>query len=500
MSATPLKNLDDPITKLGAVRESGGALFTPGLPDEVIREYAQKDRHLMIAIDDAVFRYFKFKSEFPELVDLDEQEQILAVQDGFLNFYPDDMVCPIVALAAKGAWIVTTKGRVLHDSGGYGMLGFGHAPDAVLNAMNANQVMANIMTPNPSQYRFMRALRKEVGHRHELAQPYAKFLCINSGSEAVTVGGRIADINTKLMTDPGGRHAGKRRIRLAHDGAFHGRTERPAQFSDSSLPNYRKHLASFREYDRLLTVQPNNQAQLQSIFAQADADGSFIEAFFIEPVMGEGNPGQAVTREFYDLARRLTAEHGGMLLVDSIQAGIRAHGCLSIVDYPGFEDCVPPDLETYSKALNGGQFPLSVLAMNERASQLYRKGVYGNTMTTNPRALDVACAVLEMLDDGVRDNIRRRGTELLDKLNALKSELGGAITKVTGTGLLASCELDAQRFKSAGTGSVEEHMRRRGINIIHGGKNALRFTPHFRITSAEIDMIVAATREALENH
>ena len=40
-------------------------------------------------------------------------------------------------------------------------------------------------------------------------------------------------------------------------------------------------------------------------------------------------------------------------------------------------------------------------------------------------------------------------------------------------------------------------MRLHGINVIHGGENSLRFTPHFRITSEEIDLLVAATREAL---
>ncbi len=67
---------------------------------------------------------------------------------------------------------------------------------------------------------------------------------------------------------------------------------------------------------------------------------------------------------------------------------------LSIVDYPGFEKLDPPDMETYSKALNAGQYPLSVLAVSERAADLYNKGIYGNTMTANPRALDVALARL----------------------------------------------------------------------------------------------------------
>ena len=153
-------------------------------------------------------------------------------------------------------------------------------------------------------------------------------------------------------------------------------------------------------------------------------------------------------------------------------------------------------METYSKALNGGQYPMSVLAVTERTAALYRKGIYGNTMTANPRALDVACAALELLDDAMRRNIRERGQEFLDKLNALKNELGGLITKVQGTGLLFSCEL-APEYKCYGAHSTEEYMRERGVVVIHGGVNSLRFTPHFGVTSAEVDLIVTHLRKAL---
>jgi 4-aminobutyrate aminotransferase-like enzyme len=37
------------------------------------------------------------------------------------------------------------------------------------------------------------------------------------------------------------------------------------------------------------------------------------------------------------------------------------------------------------------------------------------------------------------------------------------------------------------------------LGVIHGGQNALRFTPHFAITSEEIDMIVDILREGLLN-
>ena len=109
-----------------------------------------------------------------------------------------------------------------------------------------------------------------------------------------------------------------------------------------------------------------------------------------------------------------------MLLVDSIQAGIRGQGTLSVVDYDGFQDCDAPDLETWSKAMNAGQYPLSVLGMNERASELYVTGIYGNTMTTNPRALETAVAVLDSITPELRTNIRERGDEFVEKFQTCK--------------------------------------------------------------------------------
>jgi acetylornithine/succinyldiaminopimelate/putrescine aminotransferase len=384
---------------------------------------------------------------------------------------------------------------VLHESGGYGMLGFGHTPQAVMEAMARPQVMANIMTPSLSQLRLANALKKEIGHTRG-GSPYAKFLCLNSGSESVTLAGRIADINAKTMTEPGARHAGRTIKRLAVKGAFHGRTERPALFSDSTRKTYLQHLASYRHEDTLVTVEPYDVAQLRQVYAEAERNHWFIEAMFLEPVMGEGDPGRSVTPEFYAAARELTKAHGSLFLVDSIQAGLRAHGVLSIVDYPGFEGLEAPDMETYSKALNAGQYPLSVLAVTEKTAAIYKRGVYGNTMTTNPRAMDVACAVLEQITPAVRANIVARGKEFLAKLEALKNELGGLITKVQGTGLLFSCEL-APQFKCYGEGSTEEWLRERGLGVIHGGTNSLRFTPHFLIDGAEIDLVVATVKRAL---
>ena len=363
--------------------------------------------------------------------------------------------------------------------------------------MSKPQVMANVMSPNVSQLRLCEALEAEIGQTREGGCPFSHFIAMNSGSESVSVATRIADVNAKLLTEEGERYAGRRIAKMALAGGFHGRTGRPAMFSDSSVGTYHRHLATFRT-EKLITVAANDVAGLRAAFERAEAEGVFIEALFMEPVMGEGNPGVALTPDFYAAARELTRAHGSVLLIDSIQAGLRTTGYLSVVDSPGFRDLEAPDMETYSKALNAGQYPLSILALTPRAADLYRTGIYGNTMTANPRAMDVGTAVLRMVTPEVRRNIVERGEEFVAKLQSLADELDGPITEVVGTGLLFSCGLDPS-FKAYGKGSLEEYMRFKGIGVIHGGENSLRFTPHFGVTSEEVDLIVAAVKDAVLN-
>jgi acetylornithine/succinyldiaminopimelate/putrescine aminotransferase len=134
--------------------------------------------------------------------------------------------------------------------------------------------------------------------------------------------------------------------------------------------------------------------------------------------------------------------------------------------------------------------------VTESTAAIYKRGLYGNTMTANPRALDVACAVLAQLTPELRANIQQRGKQALAKLEALKSELGGLITKVQGTGLLFSCEL-APQFKGYGAGSTEEWLREHGLGVIHGGENSLRFTPQFAMREDELDLLVSLVKRSL---
>ena len=491
--------IESDLTCLKEMREFGGAVMTVGLADEVILEFLPDHPELAVAIKRAYAGFLELQKSHADYLALDESDQISQAHAGLTNFYAEDAVNPYVAVSAAGPWVISLKGAVIYDCGGYGMLGLGHAPAVVREAMNQPHVMANVMTASFSQVEFVECLQREIGHTRLNGTPFASFLCLNSGSEAMSAASRFADINTRNLTDPGARYDGCEVRGLTLKGSFHGRTDRPARFSDSTMRNYKKHLASYRDSNYLITVKPNDIEALESVFANATDNRTFIEAFFMEPVMGEGNPGLSIEPAFYKRARELTREHGSMFVVDSIQAGLRAHGVLSVVDYPGFQAFDEPDMEAYSKALNAGQFPLSVLALSEKSAALYRHGLYGNTMTTNPRGLDIAVAVLNSLTPERRENIRARGRELVKGLADLADDTNNGVIGAQGTGLLLSCELDVRRYKICGANSTEDYLRKKGLGVIHGGERSLRYTPVFDIGAKEVDLIINITRDALLN-
>lgn len=480
---------------LKTLRESSGAPNTHGLADRWLDAFCD-DPALHGALELAQSAWNALGDAERAIVAKPEAEAIEFLQRGYANFYPPTTVSPYVALAAAGPWIVSAYGAVIYDTGGYGMLGAGHNPKHVAAHLGSPQVMANIMTPNFAQRRFMGALQCECAHGRT-SNPFARFACLNSGSESMTLALRLSDMNAFRLTESGGRYEGRTPWLVSMTGSFHGRTDEPAHISDSSRGSYAKLLASHRDRGRYKIVPPNEVAALRAMFDEAERSGAFIQAVVLEPVQGEGNPGLAMTREYYDAARELTRQHDGFLIVDGIQAGLRTYGCLSLMSAPGFTDAEVPDLETWSKALNAGQYPLSVVGMGPRAAEIFAPGIYGNTMTTNPRALDVATAVLEGIDDELRRNIRERGDELVEKLDGLRSDFPKVFGPAQGTGLLVSIPVDAKIPVVAAQG-LERKCRELGLNVIHGGVNALRFTPHFAVTSAELDLIVGLVREAVQ--
>ena len=68
-----------------------------------------------------------------------------------------------------------------------------------------------------------------------------------------------------------------------------------------------------------------------------------------------------------------------------------------------------------------------------------------------------------------------------------------------GTGLLCSIFIDENKAEVVAKDGMEMWLRRNGLGVIHGCKNALRLTPHFGITDSEIDLVISMLDKALKN-
>ena len=125
--------MSDVLAQLAEIRMNTGNKQTVGLKDEIVTRFAEKDQSLIRAISEASEVHKEHLQEFgSDHMMMNEADLIKYLQSDYVNFYAPATVNPYVAIAARGPWIVTSHGAVLHDNGGYGMLGGGHGPDEII--------------------------------------------------------------------------------------------------------------------------------------------------------------------------------------------------------------------------------------------------------------------------------------------------------------------------------------------------------------------------------
>ena len=176
------------------------------------------------------------------------------LQKNILNFYDKNTISPYLPFAAKGPWILTNESTIIYVAGGYGMLGYGHNPQWLLDTMHREHVMANVMTPSVEGYKMAEKLKSVIGHK---ICPYEKFAFLNSGSEAMELAGRIIDTNAN-------KNKGKRSKYIVLKNGFHGRTSNAALFSNSCKKSYDMKLKSFSYHNMTETIDINDIALFNS--------------------------------------------------------------------------------------------------------------------------------------------------------------------------------------------------------------------------------------------
>jgi len=237
------------------------------------------------------------------------------------------------------------------------------------------------------------------------------------------------------------------------------------------------------------TCKYNDIASLEDAVDRATSNGQGLAAIMLEPLQGEGGiiPGD---KSFFAKARELCDKHNALLMCDEVQAGMGRTGTLW-----GHEQLdVCPDVFTSAKALGGG-VPIGAMMASGAAAKTFGPGDHASTYGGNPLACAAGLAVAEYIcAHDILDNVKARGRQLSEGLEALASQYPTMLGAVRGWGLLKGVECISEAVTAGDlvAASMEE-----GLLLVPAGANVVRFVPPLVVSEEEIALALEKFESAL---
>jgi glutamate-1-semialdehyde 2,1-aminomutase len=314
---------------------------------------------------------------------------------------------PPVIECGKGSKIYDIDGNEYVDYVlSYGPLLMGHAPSFVVDALSeASKKGTSYGAPTVAELELAELVCKLVPSMDMVRM-------VNSGTEATMSALRLARAYTK------------RNYIVKFIGCYHGH-------HDSLLVKAGSGLATFGEPDSpgvpksvaegTISIPFNDIKAVREVFA---AKGSEIAAIILEPT--PGNMGLILPKDgFLEEVRKITREHGALLICDEVMSGFRSaeHCSQSLYD-------VDPDLTCLGKVIGGG-LPVAayggkreIMSMVSPLGSMYQAG----TLSGNPLAMAAGIASLNyMVENKVCATLTKRNQEFTDSLRKVAKEVGVSV-------------------------------------------------------------------------
>lgn len=310
---------------------------------------------------------------------------------------------PIFLTHGRGSRIFDVDGNEYVDwQMGYGALILGHCPPAVVSAVKAQLDSGSLFgTPHELEIRVSRLLT-------ELIPSIETVRYAQTGTEAVVGALRTARAwtgRTKFVKFEGHYHGWFDSIHISHLPA------RRDMFGPWDAPTPTLHSAGQSDAGLrdVIVVPWNDPDRLEAVVAE---HGHELAAIITEPMMCNAScilpkPG------YLETMRRLTQEHGIVLIFDEVHTGFRVglHGAQGLFG-------VEPDMTVVAKAMGGG-YPIAAFGgRREIMEGAVAKGVkHAGTYNSNPLVLAATEATLHELsaDDGA---VYRRMARLASRLRS----------------------------------------------------------------------------------
>jgi acetylornithine aminotransferase len=296
------------------------------------------------------------------------------------------------------------------------------------------------------------------------------FFC-NSGAEANEAALKLARRYSN------GKFGANRHMIISMEGSFHGRT-----MATLSATGQEKIKTGYNPLlDGFSFVPFNDLKRLE------DAVDDSVCAVILEPIQGEGGvvcpePG------YLQGVKKICDDNNLILIFDEVQAGMGRTGKL----FAHENYSVTPHIMTLAKALGNG-LPIGAMLATEELSGAFGPGSHATTFGGTPLVTAVAGAVLRsLLNDGWIDNCFKMGEYFRGRLMDLKNK-HDIIRDIRGLGLLIGMELDREGAP------VVKSCIEKGFLVNCAQDKVLRFIPPLTVTKEEIDSLVNALDDILEN-
>ncbi|HWR84405.1 MAG TPA: acetylornithine transaminase [Rhodoglobus sp.] len=359
----------------------------------------------------------------------------------------------------EGAYVWDADGtRYLDFLAGIAVNALGHAHPVFVDAVSRQAAtLAHVSNyfATPPQLALAQRLLRLTGAE----QTGGRVFFANSGTEAIEAAVKLA------------RRTGRPRI-LSLQNSFHGRTL--GALSITGKPALRQ------PFEPLL---PGAEHLPPTIEALEAAIGPDVAALVVEPIQGEAGV-VALPDGYLEVARRLTAEHGALLIVDEIQTGAGRTGEWFAFQRTG----IVPDAITLAKGIGGG-FPIGALVTFGAASDLLAPGQHGSTFGGNPLATAVGDAVLGELERaGLVGNARVRGQQLREAIAGMPG-----VAEIRGAGLLLGVGLDRPIAPAVMRAALE-----RGLIVNAPNDTSIRLAPPLIIGDEHVAEFTDLFTSALE--
>jgi acetylornithine/N-succinyldiaminopimelate aminotransferase len=365
-------------------------------------------------------------------------------------------VPPVALASGEGCLVWDADGREYLDLiAGIAVSALGHAHPALVSAVS-EQAAALAHTSNLFAHEGTVALAERL---LGLLGADGRVFFGNSGAEA-------NEAAFKLVRR---YHGDSRRVIVAAEGGFHGRTMGALGLTGKSSIT-----APFRPFGIDVVFVPFGDAA-----ALAAAVGQDCAAVFLEPCQGEA--GVVPAPDGYLLAARQACDAtGAVLVLDEIQSGIGRTGAWFAHQREG----VLPDVITLAKGLGGG-LPIGACVGFGRYGEALHRGDHGSTFGGNPVACAAALAVLDTIErDQLLGNVTQVGARLAAGLRSVHHPL---VTGVRGSGLWLAITLSA-----AAAPAVEVAARQAGFLVNAVQPDAIRLAPPLILSAAQADSFTAA--------